>query len=271
MNMHTNALRPILAALSLAACASTLSSCYFRFTDKAREDLKRESNWISASSETDTLTFFPGEFSGIQHDGSMDLFFIQSEGEPKVFIETASNLIDSLAVEVVEIDGERILRISYTCRTQNAFNEVAHISAPSLRRVDLRGSGDLQFNGTFQGDSLTIDTRGSGDVLIGRMELAGDLLVESVGSGDVEADYLQTGSLVLSSRGSGDIKVKGSGGKISATSNGSGDIEAERFVAREEGAFSQFGSGKITYTTGDTSYILEDGKKKQLKTYSATL
>ena len=67
-----------------------------------------------------------------------------------------------------------------------------------------QGSGDIDFGDTRIDGSLTIANKGSGDVAI--KGKAGDTVVTNQGSGDVNISGLETLSIDVTSKGSGEVK-----------------------------------------------------------------
>ncbi len=281
MNMKTSDF--IKMALTFAVCAISLPSCYFRITEKAREEIKKDNNRVEGDIKTDTLSFFPDDFSGILNNGSMDILFIQREGKPKVTVTTSSNLLDSV---VVFVNDSKELEIKYTCPTVNVRTNAATVYAPSIGSLTNNGSGDIVIEGDFlfdkgfTGEEMVILSRGSGDIDISSMELstrlavtgsgsgdisitklkADSMQVEMYGSGDFDGSRIEVNALDLKSSGSGDISVEGKGEKISAVSRGSGDIDAGGFKASSSERIIQSGSGSLTCTIGGVTKRWEDGE-----------
>lgn len=257
----------IITALALTSASLCFSSCYLRFSEKAKQDLKRNFNVISGTADLDSVTFRPGEFNAVEASGSMDITFIPTSEDPRVVVTTSENLIDSVIVETYP-DGNddaglvKTLTIKYACQVNFVANHHAVIYYPSVSRITSNGSGDFEIAKGFKGDSLTITSQGSGDFKIRSMELSGNLVADSEGSGDFIAENLDVNSLVLRSFGSGDAFVTGKGEKASYSTNGSGDINAVRFIAKTSGSMSQNGSGTLKCTADGKVYTWDSGELK---------
>ena len=94
------------------------------------------------------------------------------------------------------------------------------VTAPSINRFDMAGSGNLTLSGYDQ-DALDIDITGSGDVRAdGRTR---SLTLDITGSGDADLESLQTVDARVDISGSGEASVAPTG-DATVSISGSGDV-----------------------------------------------
>ena len=237
-----------MTATLLAIVAISTSSCYIRISNEAKEEMKQRLSFRKEMSEavydkSDPRIIHPGEFSGIENNSWLDLNIVQREGEPEVVINGTYRTRDSVLVE--NIDG--ILKVSFANHVGFMINYSdidLVIYTPALSTLKNRGSGDIEVEGIFKSDSLTIENRGSGD--IEASVKAGSIGITNIGSGDIDLDVNTSGSIILSSSGSGDIDIKGEVSDAVITKAGSGDIEAAKLQA-DRITVSKSGSGDVVY------------------------
>lgn len=238
----------IMTATLLAIAAISTSSCYIRISKDAKEQLKERIRFREEMSEvvydkSDPRIIHPGEFSGIENNSWLDLNIVQREGEPEVVINGTYRTRDSALVE--NIDG--ILNVSFANHVGFMINYSdidLVIYTPNLTTLKNRGSGDIDVEGIFKSDSLTIENRGSGDIEASVQ--AESISITNIGSGDIDLNVNTSGSILLSSSGSGDIDIKGEVSDAVITKSGSGDIEAGKLQA-ERITVSKSGSGDVVY------------------------
>lgn len=220
MTNKMESIRNIFMAAVIAITAAAATSCYVRISDEAKKDLKRDLELRIESrgqvySESDSIAFHPGTFSGISSVGAVDIEFIMSDCEPVVSVFGTHVTRDSVKVEV--IDGKLFIYTS----SPLMYDEHIRIYAPAVEEIETKGSAD--FKGTIAGEKLQVANLGSGDMTLHLADV-GDLKVSSSGSGDI----VLTGKAreaTIHMAGSGDMDALGlDAEKISASSHGSGDM-----------------------------------------------
>lgn len=175
-------------------------------------------------------------FERIALDGPADLIFTQA-ARPALVIEAEPKLVGRIVATV--INGE--LHFDYgpapfVTRAPVRF----HVSAPTLRALRARGSGDFHA-GALRVDRLTVDAAGSGNVTIDTLDVR-QLEVRQNGAGDIRAagradeidlDSAQAGDVSLAGvrsrratvhqSGSGDVALQVSG-RLRVSLDGAGDV-----------------------------------------------
>lgn len=197
-----------------------------------------------------------GGFSYIIAEGSMDVY-ITEDSFYSVEVEAQSNLMGRLKTEV----NGSTLRI-YLDGCVNSHKQIkAWVHLPKLTGAELKGSGNINGNNTFNTDKMTLKVDGSGDInlntnctdLIARINGSGNIRMggnaatadyDINGSGNIEnygvtvsnscnANIDGSGNIkttvngILTARvnGSGNIYYKGNPTEVNAEINGSGKIE----------------------------------------------
>ncbi|MBR4755940.1 MAG: DUF2807 domain-containing protein [Bacteroidales bacterium] len=219
--------------LAAAAVMSSLSSCYIRISDEGRQKIKERLETEALMNEIvydkdDSLVCFPGSFNSVSNKSSVDVTFIQCEGEPKVVITGRYRSRDSLRIENVDgvlwirqIEGH--LGLIWTQDTE------VTVYAPGIESLSNTGSGDVDISGTLEAGSFEITNFGSGDILFEKGIIGGPISVVNQGSGDIAVKECQTDSLLtINNNGSGDIAVRGKAGETTVSNLGSGDIDISR-------------------------------------------
>lgn len=97
------------------------------------------------------------------------------------------------------------------------------VTAPSVKRFDLRGSSDLIIQDYDQAE-MTLDISGSGDVEA--QGTATRLALDITGSGDAELRDLTVTDAEIDISGTGDARVDATG-KVQIDLTGSGDVDLE--------------------------------------------
>ncbi len=254
--------KKILNLLLLAAMTASLSSCYFKLSDKAKERIRLsiELSKQYEKGELDSLTYRPGEYSSISFTGAQDVFFIQTSEDPRVVVRGRTRLIDSVRVSVQDDE----LRVSYDEPVW--YGQEVFVYCPAVKAISMSGSGDL-FISDYQGESIDFNLSGSVDSNISGMALSGSFRLKKLGSGDVEciniksaeASFegsgsgdidiigIETGSLSIDQSGSSDLAVSGNAEKASFSRSGSGDLDATNLDCKDITVTGNSGSGSLSY------------------------
>ena len=143
-------------------------------------------------------------FDNIQNNCSADVTYHVSS-EYKVVLSTDSNLIEFVETEV--IDDVLVIK---TQKGSYSFTEfTANVYCPTLKGVDISGSGDFLSKDIIQTPKFEININGSGDIK-GKFEV---------------------NTFIANIRGSGEIKLSGNTDELKLSISGSGDFEGEKFIS----------------------------------------
>jgi hypothetical protein len=213
-----------------APLLSTLLAALLAFPAAAHD----RGGGVEGDGKPTTATREVPPFQAIRLDAAADVS-VRVGAAPSVTVTVDGNLQQHLRTDV---EGA-VLVVRASTRIRPRGGVKVAVTTPELRRLDLRGSGDVAIEGgsgplelaiegsgdlRWRGEatSLHASIEGSGDVrLEGR---AARLRVEVDGSGDVDASRLAATDVEASVRGSGDVEVSLAGGSLSASVAGSGDI-----------------------------------------------
>lgn len=210
-----------IAGLTLAACSHTPSSPAYSGQIIGSGTFAEQKRPIE---EVETLVL----------DGPVGV--VLTQGEPGLAVKGDDNLVDFVTAE--SADG--VLTISVEASYSPRQELVAHVTLPSLARIENASSGDITVEG-WAAEALVAESSSSGDI---RFEGAlGTLVAVASGSGDVDFSNSAAGSVDAQASGSGDLAL-GPVGNLDARLSGSGDIIAAQvgnLVAQSSG------SGDILY------------------------
>lgn len=138
---------------------------------------------------------------------------------PRLSVEIEAD--DNLLAQFVTKVEAGTLTVESTGSYSTDRAPIVRVTMPSLAALDLSGSGDGNVR-ALAGGRLAVTIRGSGDITAaGRLS---ELDVVISGSGDADLAALDAERVNIAINGSGDADV-GSPHSLSATVNGSGDIE----------------------------------------------
>ena len=242
-------LKITIAVIALAAMAAGTSSCYIRISDEAREKIKSEINYRRTFSEvvyseSEPAVFHPGEFNSLEVSNWMDVTFIPREGEPEVLVSGTHRSRDEVKVE----NEAGTLRIFFNTNDRGvivANDEKVTIYAPGILVLNKLGSGDIHFEKTLRGQTLTISASGSGDVIMDECEISGPVTINKTGSGDMRAT-IRGDVVYVTTEGSGDVNLEGSANELILYKSGSGSFYSGNMEAKKVTA-SVSGSGEVAY------------------------
>lgn len=202
-------------------------------------------------------------FEGVEISGSIDLYLTQGDVE-KVAL-SAKDPADLENIEaVVEDDMLKIRFKKNKSWWSNQWNTMgkhyrAYVSAKTLNRVGLAGSGNIFVQGMINADHFSLEISGSGNfegsVKANNLELnqsgssnvkirgsATEASFNTSGSGNVMGYDMQVDNCDIDISGSGNIQLTANK-ELSATTSGSGNISYKgNAVIRN---ISTSGSGKI--------------------------
>ncbi|MBP5487444.1 MAG: DUF2807 domain-containing protein [Bacteroidales bacterium] len=193
--------------------------------------------------ESDSLVINPGNFNSLFNSCGIDITYVLSDCEPKVVITGKYKSRDQILVENnygdLNITYESDLGILIT------HGEKVTVYAPGIEKLDNSGSGDIFVKGNFEANTLEILNRGSGDIDFEKVLLSGPLSITNQGSGDIDLQRCQIdGSVTVSNKGSGDISLNGNARETTIMNSGSGDIDISRLETTSINVTSK-GSGDV--------------------------
>lgn len=101
---------------------------------------------------------------------------------------------------------------------------IAYITAPDISSVGISGSGNIQVNGDWQGNSFEIEVSGSGSVYINSIE-TDQFEAKISGSGNIQVNGGYIGTEEVKISGSGNVDLRNVESENNYTSiSGSGDV-----------------------------------------------
>jgi hypothetical protein len=153
-----------------------------------------------------------------------------------VSVEAAENLQPFI---LTSVDGQTLIIDSKEC-LRSSDPVIVRVVLPTLRSLDLSGSGDVRGMTPFDCDKLFVNLTGSGDISVdlratvlrtaisgsGDVRLNGkakDQEIRLSGSGDVHAGSLVAENTTIRVSGSGDCRVNTTG-TLRAAISGSGNV-----------------------------------------------
>lgn len=179
-------------------------------------------------------------------------------------VSVDENLFDYLDIKVK--DNELLMGKRKEDRNTNlkATQFVIEVTAPSLKDINLAGSGTFNANSPLEAEKLEANLAGSGDIVFHKTVTAQKVELNVAGSGDLVCNELVADDLDCNIAGSGDLKVvSGTVREAEAGVAGSGDIvltcEIENLDANIAGSgdIKARVNGKLTYGiigSGDIDY-----------------
>ena len=179
-------------------------------------------------------------------------------------VSVDENLFDYLDIKVK--DNELLMgkRKDDKNTSLRATKFVIEVTAPSLKDINLAGSGTFNANSPLEAEKFEANVAGSGDIVFHKTVTAEKVELNVAGSGDLVCNELISDKLDCNVVGSGDLKVVGGTVReAEAGVAGSGDIvltcDIENLDANVAGSgdIKARVSGKLTYGiigSGDIGY-----------------
>ena len=165
---------------------------------------------------TETRTLPP--ITGIRLEGSTQVRITNSSTQ-EVTVEGYNNLLPLLETRV---EGETLV-ISYKKGTNvTNDNSVVYLKIPSVKKISVSGSGNLEMAGAFNEAKLEIAISGSSNILL-EDGTANNFNVQISGSGNVNAYTFKTQKAKVNIFGSGNVKVSATQ-SLDAAISGSGNV-----------------------------------------------
>ncbi len=146
------------------------------------------------------------DFTGIELDIAADIYLTQGS-EFSVEVEAQENILNELELDV---QGS-VLEIDFDDCVRNHDDINFYITMPELRKLSIKGSGQITTENFFTVNDLELKISGSGDIDMG------------VNADDIEVDI----------SGSGKIFMEGSADKFDTKISGSGDIKSFDLLANK--------------------------------------
>lgn len=176
------------------------------------------------------------DIEGIDMDIDADVY-IKQDNVQKIEVKGQSDIIDRLKRNTFN----KVWKIGFTRCVKHHDKLEIHISVPSLKSINLSGSGNIQGENTFTSNNLKLRISGSGNISIaanvaslldanisgsGSITVAGtgnqqDLRIS--GSGDIHGLEFAAKSADINISGSGDVETN-STDKLDVHISGSGDV-----------------------------------------------
>ena len=227
--------------LAAAAVLLSLSSCMVRVNNKAIKGFGSRSviaNGVLVSEHRDLPAF-----DNIAVKGSLDVNFVQREGEPGIDIEISENILPYILSEV----EDRTLTVRFHSDSISSFTSgksTITVYAPDLSSVSVVGSGDFNCLSLSHSGDFSVAVAGSGDSSISGLQCDG-LNLSIAGSGDIKAQNVVAGAVSVAVAGSGDVVISGTAESANYSVVGSGDIRAAGLNVSGSVNQSVKGSGDI--------------------------
>ena len=139
-------------------------------------------------------------------------------------------------------------KVQHTNLTPTKF--VIELSAPTIEKISITGSGNFCFVTPFETHKLKIQTAGSGSVIFKETANIHHFEMHIAGSGDMECKELNADHANLSVAGSGDMNIEsGTVKNASFSVAGSGKLECKELNA-DHANLSVAGSGDLNIESG---------------------
>ena len=193
-----------------------ITLCLFTFSNLQAQNWWK--NRIKGEGDIEKRTIEVSDFDGFTLAVGANVKLRQGP-EHEMIIEAQPNIIDN--IELKYRDGH--LRITYDRPVYRTKGITIYLTAPSLDKVSVSGSGNIDGEGTFK--SL------------------GDLAIAVSGSGNVNLDF-EAKEIQTSVSGSGNLRLSGSGDRFSVSVSGSGNVKAGDLVVADA-RVSVSGSGNV--------------------------
>ncbi len=174
-------------------------------------------------------------FDAIELSTSADVV-VKPGDAPALTVTGDDNVLDLLLTDVR--GGTLVIRTPTGRMFTTSRPVVVTVATPSIRRVDVSGSGTVTVTGV-EADTLEVSVSGSGNVLTdGR---AGSLRVAVSGSGNVDTLQMKTSDATVNVSGSGNVSVWAVA-TLRADVSGSGNVS---YLGDPEVVANVSGSGSV--------------------------
>jgi hypothetical protein len=174
------------------------------------------------------------------------------------------NLFEYLDIKVENNELQLCKQQKYNNTGLKATEFVIEVTAPSLKEINLAGSGTFNVLSPLEGENMEVSVAGSGDIYFKEKVAMETFEMSVAGSGDIDCIELVANKLDVTIAGSGDLKVaSGTVREATASIAGSGDIVLTCGIENLDTDIAGSGdikarvNGKLKYSiigSGDISY-----------------
>lgn len=226
----------VIGLLALLLCVTTASAQF-------RQTIKASSNYQTKEQKI-------GNFDRIELLGSPTVVYTQStDGKSELKITGSDNLLDVVECKV----ANNLLTVKFKNNVNIQFGKVGRlkiiVSSPSLKDVQLKGSGDVILMDVVKSTKLNLTLVGSGDIKADGIVCTSDFSATLQGSGDIAVrKNLQASNVTLKLVGSGDLEVYNLVAQsATATLQGSGDLNVRGVSVNGDVEVKMVGSGDLGF------------------------
>lgn len=170
-------------------------------------------------------------FSAIEvSGGDVNVYFSQGEGH-SFSVSGPSKLVKGIKIKV----KQDTLFIDYKepFFAGDDHDVKVYVTAPNLVRVRVAGEADFESKAVFQGKELLIKTRQNGEVSM-KYATVTNLNLDAKGSSSIDLDYVNAGSIRVSSQDRAEVEISGSTGQFEVTKKGMfAEIDTEKLITTQ--------------------------------------
>lgn len=199
--------KTLITSLAFLLC---LASCTTKTaTDKPNDSNATDKQQASAAKRNIVKKHIsiPREFTHITNIGSVDIIF--SHGDYSMEVEGDSGLIEYITTDF----DCNLLTVSLKSDANPDYNIYGndnsvklHISAPTIKCINICGIGGFECTDKILEDDLQIGMLGTGNVKLKDVE-SKTFLIESTGSGNISIEHLKAETATLNSRNEGSFTI----------------------------------------------------------------
>lgn len=239
--------------ITIALVGMMLSSC----------DFEAYSKTIEGNGNVVTKTYDVTEFDDLILALPATVNFTVSN-DYSCAIRMDENLFEYLDIKVENNELHLCKQQKYNNTGLKATEFVIEVTAPSLKEINLAGSGTFNVLSPLEGENMEVSVAGSGDIYFKEKVAMETFEMSVAGSGDIACIELVANKLDVTIAGSGDLKVaSGTVREATASIAGSGDIVLTCGIENLDTDIAGSGdikarvNGKLKYSiigSGDISY-----------------
>lgn len=216
---------------------------------------------VPESGKVITKTFSLSDFDELEVLGSFKVKLVQRQGKAEAVVEGSDNVIEGLNLNPknhkLKIRFKQNLRFKYKKLNITVYT-------PSISKVAVSGSGNIEFADGLKTDDLKCEIAGSG-VIKGMDVVSNNIKCEIAGSGTIKLAKIDCRKFELNIAGSGLTEVTGKADEVEFDIAGSGDIRAIALEA-QKGKIEIAGSGNIQCNVVDLERkVIGGGKIRNAK------
>ncbi len=164
------------------------------------------------------------DFTAIELSENFDVLYMQGD-KPSATIEGNEKVI---GYHHVEVQNGTLVDHTDKNTPRNIPSVRIILTSPTLSRIDIGGTGDIDIDHYVEFDDLHISLSGAGDVDIENMK-CNNLTTDITGAGDISIDTLKCASVNSTITGAGDMKFEKAKceGDTKFTLSGAGDMNVD--------------------------------------------